>query len=74
MRDGGQLTDEEKYRRKNLEMAVEGDDWSGEIDRQTSATVPRPAPAPAASAAAKAFPAPPASAPPAVVVSPFAGR
>ena len=62
---GGQLSDEEKYRRKNLEMAVEGDDWSGEIDRQTAATVAAAA-APAATAAA-------ASAAPAIS-SPIQGR
>jgi hypothetical protein len=34
-----ELTAEDKFRRKNLEMAVEGDDWSGVIDAQTSETV-----------------------------------
>ena len=61
-----QLSDEEKYRRKNLEMAVEGDDWSGEIDRQTAATVAAAAATPAAAA--------PAEAAAAAVVSPFEGR
>ncbi len=30
------LSDEERYRRHNLQSAVEADDWSGEIDRQTA--------------------------------------
>jgi hypothetical protein len=34
-----ELSAEDKFRRKNLEMAVEGDDWSGVIDAQTSETV-----------------------------------
>ncbi len=68
-RRGAQLSEEEKYRRKNLEMAVEGDDWSGEIDRQTAATVAR-----AAAAAAPPTAAPPAAAAPPAVVSPFAER
>lgn len=33
------ISDEEKFRRKNLQMAVEGDDWSGEIDKQTAETI-----------------------------------
>ena len=69
-----QLSDEEKYRRKNLEMAVEGDDWSGEIDRQTSATVARAAAAAAPAAAKASAPTPPAAPAPAEVVSPFAAR
>mmetsp|Transcript_47584 Transcript_47584/g.115872 ORF Transcript_47584/g.115872 Transcript_47584/m.115872 type:complete len:457 (-) Transcript_47584:772-2142(-) len=34
-----QLPEEEKIRRANLQMAVEGDDWSGEIDKQTTETI-----------------------------------
>jgi len=40
--DMPQLTVEEKLSRRNLELAVEGDDWSAEIDRQTADTIVSP--------------------------------
>jgi NFU1 iron-sulfur cluster scaffold homolog, mitochondrial len=39
------LSDEERFRRRNLQSAVEADDWSAEIDRQTADAAGPSAPA-----------------------------